>query len=422
MSLHIDFEQYFLPNGMRLILHRDTSTPLVAVNLWYNVGSRHEVPGKTGFAHLFEHLMFQGSRNVPTNGHFQFVEQIGGVVNGSTSFDQTNYYEALPSDYLELGLWLESDRMGFLTDTIDQEKLDNQRDVVKNERRQTVDNQPYGKWFETMLAMMFPAEFPYHWPVIGYMDDLDRATLDDVHSFFHKYYAPQNASLVIAGDFDHTEARKLVDKYFAGLPSGDPVAQPRFSSDFFRKGEKREVIRDKVQLPRVFIAYHVPGRRDSAFARGDVLSDIFSVGRSSRLYQSLVYEQELAQDASAVVLPGLEAGVLFFDATARPGVSAGQLEEGLNREIERLLTDGITESEFTRILNQFEATKLSGLETMMNRADGLNYFAVHFNDPGRINTDIDKYRKLKSGQIIEFAREYVRPENRVVLHYLPEAD
>lgn len=277
MQLKIDFEEYFLDNGMRVILHEDHRVPIVAINLWYKVGSKNEVIGKTGFAHLFEHMMFQGSEHVPSEMHFQLIQSAGGTLNGSTFFDRTNYFETLPSNYLELGLWLESDRMGFLLPAMTQEKLDNQRDVVKNERRQRVDNQPYGLWFEKLLELSYPKKYPYHWPIIGYMNDLDNAKMEDVSHFFKTYYAPNNASLVIAGDFESSKTRDLIEQYFGTLPPGLAIPKRNFVFNNYNSSEKRTLIEDQVQLPRLYMAYHIPKHGSSEMYTADLITDIFSL-------------------------------------------------------------------------------------------------------------------------------------------------
>src|SRR5436305_4759959 len=256
-TLHLDIERHQLANGLRVVLHRDAALPLVAVNLWYHVGSKNERPGHTGFAHLFEHMLFQGSQHVPTHEHFRLVQQVGGVTNGSTWYDRTNYYETLPANYLDLALWLESDRMGFILPAITQENLDTQRDVVMNERRQRVDNQPYGLAGERIHELLYPPDFPYHWPVIGYMEDIAAATLEDVRSFFTTYYTPSNAVLTIAGDFDSDEAMRKVELYFGDIPAGPPLP-PLAAHLPPLGGEQRDVLTGDVHLPRLYIAFRGP--------------------------------------------------------------------------------------------------------------------------------------------------------------------
>ena len=422
MRLQIEFEQYHLDNGLRVILHEDHDVPIVAVNLWYKVGSKHERPGKTGFAHLFEHMMFQGSRHVPEGLHFQLIQSVGGTLNGSTFYDRTNYFETLPSHYLEMGLWLESDRMGFLLPAMTQEKLDNQRDVVKNERRQRVDNQPYGTWLEKVMELAYPPDYPYHWPVIGYMEDLDKAGLEDVSDFFRTYYAPNNAGLVVAGDFDPAEAKELIERYFGPIPAGKPL--PPFSAPYkgLHGGEKRSEVYDRVQLPRIHIAYHIPPYGQKETYAMDMISDILSQGKSARLYRTLVYEQQIAQEAHAFILPLQETSLLFFIATPKPQVSPQQLEEALQKEIDRMRFETVSEEEMERTRNQLETRKIRELQSVASRADDLNMFAAYFDKPELINTEIERYEEDTKEDLRDAAQKYFRNDNRVVVTFLPQPD
>lgn len=419
MPLHIQFDSYQLKNGLNVILHRDQRVPIVSVNLWYHTGSKNEKPGKTGYAHLFEHMMFQGSGHVPADMHFQYIQSVGGTLNGSTFFDRTNYFETLPSHYLETALWLESDRMGFFLPALTQEKLETQLDVVKNERRQRYENQPYGLWLEKILEMSFEKEFPYHWPVIGYMEDLNTATLKDVKEFFETWYAPSNASLVIAGDFDTSQTRKLVEKYFGNLPSAPKPETPGALFSAYGSGEKRAIVYDNVQLPRIYMAYHLPpfGETDTYVA--DIITDILSLGKRGRLYKALVYEQQVAQDAYALILPMQNASLLIFMATPKPGVAIEALEKALQEQIDLLINEQIAPRDLQRIQNQLEARKLRELQTVSARADYLNMFAVYFNDPNLINTEIEKYTAIGIDAIKRTAAAYLQTNNRSVLTYLP---
>ena len=294
----IPFEKYTLPNGLQVILHEDHSISSVAVNVWYHVGSKNEKRGRTGFAHLFEHMMFEGSKHNP-NEYFELLEKVGANLNGSTSEDRTNYWEHLPANYLELALWMESDRMGFLLPAMDQKKLDNQIGVVKNERRQRYENQPYGRVYETMLEALYPHDHPYSWPVIGSMEDITAATLDDVKAFFQRFYTPNNASLCIAGDFEPARVKVWVEPYFGDIPPGPPLERiktwiPKID------GKKRMEMRDRVALPRIYMAWHTPPLFKDGDAELDTLANILSSGKNSRLYKSLVYEKQIAQDVGAV--------------------------------------------------------------------------------------------------------------------------
>ena len=295
----VEFEKYTLPNGLEVILSENHRLPLVAVNLWYHVGPANEDPGRTGFAHLFEHMMFQGSKHVQGDTHFRLLEGAGGSdLNGTTDFDRTNYFETVPADRLELALWLESDRMGYLLDKVDQANLSNQQDVVRNERRQSVENQPYGMVEEELFHQLFPATHPYYSNVIGSHADIQAAKLEDVKNFFKLYYAPNNASLVIVGDFDEASARAMVEKYFGPLKQGKPVPKPAVQTPPIA-APRRAVVQDRVELPRVYVAWLTSPIFTPGDADGDIAAIALGGGRSSRLYKKLVYEKQIAQDVSA---------------------------------------------------------------------------------------------------------------------------
>jgi predicted Zn-dependent peptidase len=418
--IEIPFEEYRLDNGLRVILSTDPGVPVVAINLWYNVGSKNELPGRTGFAHLFEHMMFQGSAHVPENGHFALIEQAGGSLNGSTWLDRTNYYETLPAHYLELGLWLEADRLGWLLPAMTQQKLDNQRDVVKNERRWRVDNQPYGDWDERIQAMVYPADHPYHHSVIGSMADLDAASLDDVETFFRTYYAPNNAVLTLCGAFDPADARRLIDRYFGEIPSGPPVpplpGEPEIPAHL--GGEVREVIEQDISLARFYLTYRIPPYGTEDFYTAAVTAQILGWGKASRLYRSLIREQRLAQDIVAYAFPiVVGASMLTLWATASPGVEPKMLEAALHREIEGLRE--VSTIEVERAINLIEARRLIDLQRVDERADQLSMYATLFDDPGRINTELDRFRAVTPAAVQDFAAEYLGAENRATLLYLP---
>src|SRR3954447_16823440 len=307
-------EDYRLDNGLRVVLNEDHSAPLVAVNLWYHVGSKNERPGRTGFAHLFEHMLFSGSEHVGNNEHFRYVQSVGGNLNGTTFFDRTNYFETLPSNYLALGLWLESDRMGYFLPALTQEKLDIQREVVKEERRQRYDNVPYGTAFERLLHLAYDPDYSYHWPTIGSMEDLGAASLDDIREFFATWYRPDNATLTVIGDFAPDEAKQLVEHYFGSIPAGKSF--PKFNLE--RKplnGERREVFPSPVQLPRVYRLYHFPKMGHPDWMAADLLSSVLSGDKASRLEKALVLEQQIATDVSAYVLPTEATGIFMMQAT-----------------------------------------------------------------------------------------------------------
>jgi predicted Zn-dependent peptidase len=422
--MHIPIEEYTLPNGLRVILSEDHANPVVAVNLWYNVGSRNEREGRTGFAHLFEHMMFQGSQNVPDTQHIAHIERVGGSMNGSTWLDRTNYFQTVPAHQLELVLWLESDRMGFLLPAMTQEKLDNQRDVVKNERRWRVDNQPYGDWDERIQALVYPPTHPYHHSVIGSMEDLDAASLEDVEHFFQTYYAPNNAVLSIVGDFDPAEAKRLVEKYFGPFPRGPEVPPLPGEPDLALSlgGEVREVVESEVALPRVYIALRIPPYGDAEFYAGDIAAHLLAGGKASRLYRTLVRERRIAQDVVAFAFPIVTgAAMLVLWATVSPGADVDEVERALWAEAAALGEGAATEDEVERARTSIEARHVIGMQQVGERADQLSMFATLFDDPELINTELDRYRAVTPDDVRRFALAYLRPDNRVVLTYLPRA-
>ncbi|CAN5656763.1 pitrilysin family protein [soil metagenome] len=420
--MKIPIEKHTLDNGLRVILSEDHRQPVVSVNLWYNVGSRNEREGRTGFAHLFEHMMFQGSQNVPDTEHIAHVERAGGSMNGSTWLDRTNYFQTMPANRLELALWLESDRMGFLLPAMTQEKLDNQRSVVKNERRWRVDNQPYGDWDERIQSLVYPPNHPYHHSVIGSMEDLDAATLQDVEAFFRTYYAPNNAVLTLCGDFDRDQALALVQRYFGPIPRGpdipplpgQPEVAPRLDA------EVRETVTSAIALPRVYLAFRIPAYGQGDFFPADVTANLLATGKSSRLYRTLVREQRLAQSVVAFAFPIVTgSAMLVIWATANPGVDISKLEQALWTELKPLATHPQPE-EIARAVTGIESRQLIALQRVGERADQLPMFATLFGEPERINTELDSYRAVTEEDVRHFAREYLRRDSAVVLTYLPE--
>ncbi len=418
--MNIQFEEYTLPNGLHVILHQETQVPIVAVNLWYKVGSRNEKPGKTGFAHLFEHMMFQGSAHIPPEMHFQLIQSVGGTLNGSTFFDRTNYYETLPSHYLEMGLWLESDRMGYLLPALNEEKFKTQLEVVKNERRQRYENQPYGLWLEKILELAFEPDYPYHWPVIGYMEDLEKATLDDIKEFFRTYYAPNNASLALSGDFDAEKAKELIEKYFADIPSNPNIPQVDKHFTGYRQGEKVAVVKDKVHLPRLHYAYHLPGICENEIYSSDVLSGLLTGGKSSRLFQKLVYKKQMVQDIQSFVLPMTDTSLFFIVATPRPDQTVEAVANEIEEEIYRLQEEEVPFAELDRVKNQVVAQKVRDLQSVSVRADMLNMFYTYFRETERINRDIENYLQINEKDILQTAQNFLRPDNRVRVIFVPE--
>jgi zinc protease len=419
MSLKIEYEQYKLDNGLNVILHQDDKVPVVAVNVWYHVGSRNEKPGKTGYAHLFEHLMFEGSQHIPAGKHFEYIQRVGGILNGSTYFDRTNYFEVLPSHFLEMGLWLESDRMGWFLPDLDEKKLELQLGIVKNERRQTVDNQPYGVWLEKILEMVYPDDFPYHWPVIGFMDDLDRAKLHDFETFFKEYYGPQNASLVIAGDFDKRTAKENVEKYFAEIKNLAVLPQENVEFDSYNRGESRLILEDNVQFSRIYAAWPLPAFGEKEMYAADILSEVLSSGKSARLYRKLVHEKQICQDAMAALIPLEKSSLFVLLLTVKPGSSVEEVEKEAFKEIDRLINEKVSDYEFERVRNQLAVRKVAEIQTMMARANLLNQFYTSFNDASMINSEIDNYTNIDQLFLQNTAAKYLKEENRSVLIFNP---
>ncbi|MGE0056931.1 MAG: M16 family metallopeptidase [Dehalococcoidia bacterium] len=410
MAIDITFEKYTLSNGLDVVLHVDKSIPVAAVNVWYHVGSQNEEPDRTGFAHLFEHLMFEGSKN-HNREYFHPLQEVGANINGSTSNDRTNYYENVPAEYLELALWLESDRMGYLLDAVDQHRLDVQRDVVKNERRQSYENRPYGLAGQEIRKALFPPSHPYHWQTIGSQEHLDAAALEDVHNFFKRFYAPNNASLSIAGDIDVDETKKLVERYFGDLTPAPAVARlqrwtPQLDS------EVRLQLEDRVQLERVFFAWVGPPRFDADEAALDVLVSILAEGRSSRLHRSLVYEKQIARDVNAYFAAMEIAGEIRIDATVVPGKSVAEVEEGIFDELTKIQDAPPSDEEVQRAVNRIEAHYVRQLESVGGfggRADLLNYFNVFAGDPGQLNQDLNRYLRVTPADVQRVAKQYFGP-------------
>ena len=413
-------EEYRLDNGLRVVLNEDHSAPLVAINLWYHVGSKNERPGRTGFAHLFEHMLFSGSEHVGNNEHFRYVQSVGGVLNGTTFFDRTNYFETLPSNYLALGLWLESDRMGFFLPALTQEKLDIQREVVKEERRQRYDNVPYGTAFERLLNLAYDSDYSYHWPTIGSMEDLGAASLDDVRDFFATWYRPDNCTLTLVGDFVPGEARDLVEQYFGEIPPG--VSFPKF--DLQRRplgGERREVFRSPVQLPRLYRLYHLPGMGAPEWVHADLLSTILSGDKASRLEKALVLDKQIATDVAAYVLPTEAAGMLMMQATAKEGVDIGEVEAAIDAEIERIAAGGVTEEELIRAKTRSEVEFAHQIENYDTRADVIGMMATYFGDARIAQRWLEPYQAATAKDIATTTLTHLGAGDRVTIHFLPEA-
>ena len=417
----IRFRDARLSNGLRVIVAPDHLAPVVAINVWYDVGSKHEQPGRTGFAHLFEHLMFQGSRHVRKTEHFAIVQGAGGVLNGTTYFDRTNYFETLPSHRFELGLWLEADRMATLLDALDQENLDNQREVVKNEKRQSYDNRPYGSFYERLMAAIFPADHPYSHTPIGSMADLDAATLDDVRAFFATYYVPNNAVLSIVGDVDPDEALAAAGRYFEPIPPNANVPAPGDLSVAPTLGrEVRAIVEDAVPLERVHVAFRIPPFGTSQFDALEVATQIAAGGQGSRLHRRLVREERLAHDVALFALPLVDgASVLAGWATARPEHPIASVEAVLMEELQRLVDVPPTADELARAGALIETDELSALGQVDEVADRLGMFATYFDDPDRVNRQLERYLAVDADAIRAALSEVIRPDNRVLLTYVP---
>jgi predicted Zn-dependent peptidase len=417
----VEFTDERLPNGLRLIVAEDHLAPVVAVHIWYNVGSKHEVPGKTGFAHLFEHVMFQGSAHVGKSEHMALVQAAGGTLNGTTWLDRTNYFETMPSHQLELALWLEADRLGTLLDALNQENLDNQREVVKNEKRYSYDNRPYGTWIHKLFAMVYPEGHPYHHPTIGSMEDLDAASLDDVRHFFETYYAPNNAVLSVVGDCDHDQVRAWVDRYFGAIPANPNIpALPDMSLPPVIGREQREVVEERVPLPRVCFAFRAPAFGDHRLDALDLATQLLSGGKSARLTRRLVRDERIAQDVMIATVPAVGgASAILGYATVRPGVDPAVVEAAFIEELERLGREAPSEDELARARALTEADELGALSRVEERAERLSMYATLFNDPDTINTILPRYLSVTAEQIRDVAAAVFREDNRVVLTYLP---
>jgi predicted Zn-dependent peptidase len=421
---HYPFVRHRLDNGLRVVISEDHLAPVVAVNVWYDVGSRHEQPGRTGFAHLFEHLMFQGSTHVARGDHFAIVSAAGGTLNGTTWCDRTNYYETVPAHHFETALWLEADRMGGLLDALDQQNLDNQRDVVKNEKRQSRDNQPYGSWLDRVHELAFPPGHPYQHSTIGSMEDLDAASLDDARTFYSTWYGPDNAVLSIVGDIDPEAALAAVERYFGGIPAkgGYPPAPP---SDVPAQigAEIREVVPDRVPVPRIFAAYRIPPFGSAGFDGVEVAATVLGGGRGSRLYKALVLDRSLMQPNDEIMYTWpLVAGaaVLLADLPAREGVDVEELQAAYD-EVADGVAAGIGDDELERARSVLTSTWLHTLATVDGRADMFSQFTTLFDAPELVNDMLPRLLAVTAQEAAAVAGDVLRPDNRVVLHYVPDS-
>ncbi|HTD84479.1 MAG TPA: pitrilysin family protein [Gemmatimonadaceae bacterium] len=419
--MRIPVETFHLDNGLFVTLSEDHTAPIAAVNLWYHVGSANEKTGRTGFAHLFEHMLFQGSAHVGSNEHFELIQRAGGTLNGSTWLERTNYFETVPSNELALALWLEADRMGELLPAMTQEKLDTQRDVVKNERRWAVDNQPYGTMLEKMQELVFPPSHPFQHSLIGSMEDLSAASLDDIAQFFATYYTPDNAVLSIAGDFDSKEALALIREYFGPIPKGKgkPPLPPMSLPPVFGS-RKREVVYDNVSLPRLFLAFRSPIFGSDEYYAASVTAALLGMRKGSRLQRALVRERQIAADAGAFTFDLAKGSdILVVDVTARPETPVAQLEEEVEREIDLLCREGASGEEVQRAIALIETDLVASLQSAGERADRLSMFATYFGNPELINQQVDSYRRVTAERVNELVSERFSEANRASLIYVP---
>ena len=421
-TLRVPYTTFTLPNGLQVLLHEDHSVPVVAVNTWYHVGSSDERAGRTGFAHLFEHIMFMGSAHVPTGEFDRLLEAAGADNNGSTTEDRTNYYEDGPANALPLMLYLDSDRLGFLLPEITADKVDIQRGVVQNERRQSYENRPYGLAQENILQRLYPPTHPYHWPVIGSMQDLQAATLEDVRRFFQTYYTPNNATVAIAGDISPRDARALVERYFGDIPRGPAVTRTPPPPVHLTDGIAA-LLEDRVQLPRVYDAWHTVKAFADDDAVLDVVANVLAGGRSSRLYRRLVYELQIATDVAAFQDGSRIDGKFEIFATARPGHELAELQRVIDEELEKLAAEGPTAREVERARNTFEAQFLSRMERVGGfggKADQLNFYNYFVGSPDYFQKDLDRYGRVTTAGVQRAVKTYLTGAHRVVLSVVPQ--
>jgi len=415
--LNIPYKKYKLANGLEIILYANNSLPFTAVNLWYRAGSANEIAGKTGLAHLFEHMMFQGSKNVAKEMHFKYIQEAGGSLNASTSFDRTNYFEKLPANELELALWLESDRMGYFLDALDQTKLENQKSVVLNERLERYDNQPYGLAWEKLISNIYSVEHPYNWPTIGFTADIKGYTLDDVRNFFIKYYSPSNATMVIAGNMNVQKTISLIEKYFSDIRAdGNPVIPDSISSK--RSQEKIIVYEDKVNLERIYLAWNSVNAFETDDANLDLLSDILTGSKNARLTRKLLYELEIVQDVHSMQFSGKYGGHFMIVATAKPGKSLDDIKKIIFDEIDFISNATINERELTRSKNVITSNFIYSLQNIDTVADLLNLYNFYLGEPNSFNFDLNRYINTESQDITNAAAKYLK-NNFTELRIIP---
>ena len=417
--IDLPYTKRTLDNGLDVIVHEDHHVPIVAVNLWYHVGSKNEHPGRTGFAHLFEHLMFEGGEHQKA-GYFAPLQAAGGQLNGSTNADRTNYWEVVPTNAVDLALWMESDRMAYLLPALTKERFETQRDVVLNERRQNYENRPYGLALMAIVASLFPPDHPYNWMTIGSADDIKAMEFEDVREFFRTYYRPANASLVLAGDIATDRAFDLADRYFGDIPAG--VKPAPVSAGAALDGERRLLLEDRVDRPRIYMAWLTPAMYAPGDAELDLVGDLLANGKTARLYKTLVYDRRVALDVSAAQQSREVAGYFVLAVTAAPGAALTDLAAAVDEEIARLVAGGPTSAEMERAEASAEATFVYHLQTVGGfdgKSDQLNAYNIYRGDPGFFARDIDRYRLATPESVRDAARQYLRPDRRVVLSVVP---
>jgi zinc protease len=420
--MDIPFATRMLANGLEVVVHEDRHIPMAAVSVWYHVGSRHEVPGRTGFAHLFEHLMFKGSAHHPS-GYFEALQEAGALVNGSTNTDRTNYWEVVPADALELALWLESDRMGHLLPALSEEKFATEREVVLNERRQNYENRPYGLTSVAMSAALFPPDHPYHWVTIGAPEDLVASSVDDARAFFQRFYHPGNASLAIAGDVRADDVFALVERYFGEIPAGPPVHQPQRPASL--AGETRLLLEDRVELPRLNLAWHSPRMFDDGDAALDIAADVLASGKAARLYRALVHEARLAIDVSAVQASREMSSVFHVVATAAPGRGLDDVDAVIRATLEDFAATGPTSDELERATARAEAQFVYRLQTIGGfggKSDQLNAYNVFTGSPGYFAADLARYSRQTSASVAAVVRRWLCNAPRVAVSVVPRGE
>jgi zinc protease len=420
--MNIPYTRHTLDNGLDVLIHEDHGCPIVAVNVWYHVGSKNEKPGRTGFAHLFEHLMFEGSQHYD-KGYFHPLQEAGALLNGSTNADRTNYWEVVPRNALELALWMESDRMGYLLPALTSAKFENQREVVLNERRQNYENRPYGFASMAIVAALYAPDHPYHWVTIGGADDIRAARLDDVRAFFQTYYRPRNASLALAGDVDTGDALEMATRYFGDLDAGDEPPHVEVTPPAAIVAEQRLLLEDRVELPRLYLSWHSPALFAADDAELDLAAEVLAGGKTSRLYRTLVYEERIATEIAASQSSREIGGYFQIIATAAPGRTLTELQQRISRALETFVTGGPTAAEMERCLAQAEANFIYRLQTVGGfggKSDQLNAYNVFVGDPGFFDRDLDRYRRVTPEAMQRVAREWLQPERCVSLSVIPK--